>query len=293
MQPTRIQRYARSPGSSRRWLDLTFDALSLVEAQEAYLYRLHQHDGFELIAVERGNYRCLLNGRRLAAKPGDLIVVKPGDWHADEYEPRLKFYGLGFHLEKDGPDLSRQHVSLFRPGVQPEEQCLRSVRRQLWPILDRWRAEAEQSDAVTPQIQDSLLQEFFWRLVRALPPEVVSPRFLAATVEQGFLTDLQRLFHSRLEGNLALPEMAAALHLSESGLAHKCKSLLGLSPARAFLRCKLERARQLLERTEMSVKEVSAYLGFQNPYHFSKAFKRHFGHPPSQRSEPLNPESKI
>ena len=131
-------------------------------------------------------------------------------------------------------------------------------------------------------MQDALLLEFFWRLVRALPQEAISPRFLTASADQGFVTDLQRLFHQRLSGPLSVAEIARALHLAESTLAHRCRELLGVSPAKAFLRCKVERARRLLAGTDMTVKEISAYLGFQNPYHFSAAFKRCAGVPPSR-----------
>jgi len=39
----------------------------------------------------------------------------------------------------------------------------------------------------------------------------------------------------------------------------------------------------LLRYQGQRVKEVSEALGFANPYHFSRVYRRHFGHPPSIR----------
>jgi AraC family transcriptional regulator of arabinose operon len=43
---------------------------------------------------------------------------------------------------------------------------------------------------------------------------------------------------------------------------------------------RLNRARQLLARTTLSVKEISAQTGFQSPYYFSQRFKRKTGKSP-------------
>jgi AraC-like DNA-binding protein len=43
------------------------------------------------------------------------------------------------------------------------------------------------------------------------------------------------------------------------------------------MRRKMHIAAQLLQDPEMAVKQVSSRLGFADPYHFSRSFKRVFG----------------
>jgi transcriptional regulator GlxA family with amidase domain len=55
----------------------------------------------------------------------------------------------------------------------------------------------------------------------------------------------------------------------------------GLSLHRYLTRYRIDRAVDLLSTTTMSVSEVGAAVGFPDPSHFSKAFEKVIGHPPS------------
>ena len=143
-------------------------------------------------------------------------------------------------------------------------------------------------------MQDALLLEFFWRLIRALPKEALDADFLDASFDDAFPARMRRFFQTHLDRNLSVPEMAEMLGMSESSLAHKCKAILGYSPARAFLACKMERAGWLLAHTEMNVKEIAFRLGFADPYHFSRTFKRFLGKSPSAcRKKPRKKRLRI
>ena len=58
------------------------------------------------------------------------------------------------------------------------------------------------------------------------------------------------------------------------------KQQTGLSPYQYHLQLRINRARELLHGTTLSVKQVAARLNFENPYHFSKIFKRKTGMAP-------------
>jgi AraC-like DNA-binding protein len=279
-----VQNYRRVAGAVGGILPV-FDGLSVVDVRAPYIYGRHQHLGFEIIAVDRSRYRCTLNGCEERLRPGEILIVKPGDWHQDFCTPPLRYITINCHLDHDA--FGGNPPGLFAADATADHQRVRDSQKTLWPLLGRLRQESQRRDRFAAHLQDALLLEFFWRLVRALPSHALSPRFLAASADQGFITNLQRLFHQHLSEPLAVAAMARALHLGESTLAHRCQMLLGVSPARAFLRSKIERARRLLADTGMTIKEISAYLGFQNPYHFSKAFKRCAGVAPAHyRSAP-------
>lgn len=80
---------------------------------------------------------------------------------------------------------------------------------------------------------------------------------------------------------LAIPQIAELVNLSPSRFRHLFKTQIGLGPAEYIQRVRLRRARVLLERTFLSVKEVMALVGYNDPSHFSREFRRVHGVAPS------------
>jgi AraC-like DNA-binding protein len=71
--------------------------------------------------------------------------------------------------------------------------------------------------------------------------------------------------------------LAAAVNLSPSRFAHLFRGEVGTSPARFLHVVRMLHARKLLEGTFLSVKEVMARVGCNDPSHFSRDFRRFHG----------------
>ena len=77
-------------------------------------------------------------------------------------------------------------------------------------------------------------------------------------------------------------EFCKEIGMSRSVLHRKLKGLAG-QPASEFIRTlRLKRAVDLLEKSQLSVEEISYKVGFRSPAYFSKSFKTLFGKPPSE-----------
>ncbi|HKY04286.1 MAG TPA: AraC family transcriptional regulator [Blastocatellia bacterium] len=85
-----------------------------------------------------------------------------------------------------------------------------------------------------------------------------------------------------LHRNVTLKEMTRSAHLSRSRLFYLFKCEVGLPPGQYLKSLRLERARQLLETTMLSVKEVTAAAGFRDQSHFVRDFKKAYELTPSQ-----------
>lgn len=79
----------------------------------------------------------------------------------------------------------------------------------------------------------------------------------------------------------AFDDMAAASGMSPSAMRAACREMLGKTPSQIRLHLKLCHAYELLLRGDFNVAEVAESLGFCDPFHFSKTFKREFGCSPS------------
>lgn len=86
---------------------------------------------------------------------------------------------------------------------------------------------------------------------------------------------------AHLESDFPVPEMAAAAHMSVRSFCHAFYTETGQSPKSFFTQLRLGLARELLRHGAQNVTEVADRLGYANPFYFSRAFCREFGHPPS------------
>lgn len=137
---------------------------------------------------------------------------------------------------------------------------------------------------------------------RLVIPEPFLQKELACALEQLILTVAEtlqtstpvrslerslRLIHASYQKDLRIPELARMENLSPSRYHSLFRELTGLSPAAYIIDLRLQSACDLLRSTDMSIKQIALQVGYDDPFFFSKLFKRHLGvSPQSYRSAP-------
>ena len=79
-----------------------------------------------------------------------------------------------------------------------------------------------------------------------------------------------------------ISQIARALGISESGLRKKFKEKVSLSPTAYRLQYKMERAKYLLESTDLQVGQIADQLNFYDAACFCRAFRAVVGMTPLQ-----------
>ena len=85
-----------------------------------------------------------------------------------------------------------------------------------------------------------------------------------------------------LESSLTIQQVAEELGVSYSNFRKLFKEHTGLSPAIYQQDLRLQRAKELLTTTNMSIKEIAYQLNFESPDYFSAKFKIKTGRRPSE-----------
>ncbi|WP_419872447.1 helix-turn-helix domain-containing protein [Candidatus Pristimantibacillus sp. PTI5] len=85
-----------------------------------------------------------------------------------------------------------------------------------------------------------------------------------------------------LEMSLSLDELADQTGISKQHLNHVFRNAAGISPIDYYLRMKMQRACQLLDLTDNSVKEIGLSIGIGDPFYFSRLFKKMIGRSPTE-----------
>ncbi len=113
-------------------------------------------------------------------------------------------------------------------------------------------------------------------------PGFSKPKASTPTKEDAFILNLKEVFEAHMDDlQFDLDQLSQELYLSRSQLGRKVKALTGKSPAIYLRSLRLQKARQLLLSTELSIKEICYDVGFSNPAYFSSSYLEEFGETPT------------
>ncbi len=144
---------------------------------------------------------------------------------------------------------------------------LHRVQEDYGPEIATWVADQLVYALPRPQTQAQ-------RISLQARPEVRNAKLLLAL----------QIMQNNLEDPLRPEEIAGAVGLSTRQLERLFARYLQSSPKRFYLLLRLEKARNLLRQTDLSVTDVSVACGFQSLSHFSKSYRAAYGNPPGREA---------
>ena len=98
---------------------------------------------------------------------------------------------------------------------------------------------------------------------------------------EGPFAALNAWARANLRADLSVEALAARAHMSPRNFARAYPAAVGVTPAKAIARLRVEAARAAIESGEHSIQDVAARTGFRDVERMRRAFIRLFGAPPS------------
>ncbi len=160
-----------------------------------------------------------------------------------------------------------------RPGVYPI-----ALDRELLAMLDEATEilRASEGQREFERLATYLLESLLLALLARLPPTVWPERPMDARVARAM-----RFIHEHSGDRLDARSLAAAAGLSPNRLSQLFKRETGMEPRAAVRRERIDRARQLLADSRLSIEEVAEECGFCDRYYFSRVFREETGFTPA------------
>lgn len=92
---------------------------------------------------------------------------------------------------------------------------------------------------------------------------------------------------------VTLHDVAPLVNLSSSRLRHVFKDATGMSLKQYQKRLRMQKARELLEESFLSIKEIMMETGIQDRNHFARTFRKMYGSTPSEHRRLLAAQSQV
>lgn len=282
MNMTKHRVYSITDDQNSRKIKPVFNDFHNLRMDGEYEYPRHCHDNYEVIVVDTGPYFCNLNNVELTVKDSQFLVVKPGDFHQDHLYSNQSHFVLHLSIQIEDV-LANNQLELLRSNILPEDQ--------IYPIGNGWQPisffeEIEKNnslkDKYSYKIQEPLMELFFWNMIRCIPDTYLSVSFKDISNNHLFRSKLLNLFDLNYNRSLSVNEMSSKMNMSKRNLSIYCMNYFNDSPAKLFIKYKLDKAVELLRSGTLNIKDISDHLGFDNQFHFSRVFKRIYNVAPSK-----------
>jgi len=95
------------------------------------------------------------------------------------------------------------------------------------------------------------------------------------------ISKVLQYMESHLAEDVKLITLSKIANLSPTGLLWKFRQQLNTTPGQYYIKLRMQRAKQLLLETSLSVTQVSEKCGYQDVFYFSNAFYKYTGIRPS------------
>ncbi len=205
---------------------------------------------------------------------GDFFLLFPGEWHS--YHPTgprgWKKYWIGFRGNNMDDRVRAGFLSPTKPIYHVGFSD--SIVRLYHQAYDQAIEEAAYSQQVMAGIVNLLIG-----LMYSKERNMELKNRNQSHVD---LINRARLrIREELESSLTIQQVAEDLGMSYSNFRKLFKEHTGLSPATYQQDLRLQRAKEMLTTTDMSIKEIAYRLNFESPDYFSSKFKIKTGRKPS------------
>jgi AraC family transcriptional regulator, arabinose operon regulatory protein len=204
-------------------------------------------------------------------RAGSSFVFAPGACPHGTQDPdrRLVVFGMHFDLiNAYGQRLPQTRGLLPPPGHVVRDTTFFAT------LAQRCDASFRRGDALGERQSHLFLQA----MVLHLWEEALYPAPSAVDLA---LDEIMRAIQLEPGKRWTVDELAQRAHLSRAQFVRRFRAIAGLAPARFMIQARLERARQLIQETNMTLVQIADALGYEDVSFFSRQYKRYTGSAPS------------
>lgn len=213
------------------------------------------------------------NQKPTRIKEGDLFLLFPCEWHTYHPLPQKgwKSYWIGFK----GRNVDDRVRAGFLSPTKPIYHV--GFSSEIVHLYDEAFVKAKEEAAYSQQTLAGIVNHLVG-LMYSLE------RNIALNKDYNYADIMNRArlrIRESLESSLTIQKIAEELGIGYSNFRKLFKEYTGVAPAMYQQELRLQRAKEMLSTTNLSIKEIAYRLNFDSPDYFSAKFKIKTGRKPS------------
>lgn len=236
--------------------------------------RAHSHSFYQMFAPISGGGRVLIGGEYHPIRRGCVLIVPPDAAHCvlPEHGNPPKLIDVKFSLTENAPVQDIQALP-DRIELRDSQACLEALENIL--------TEADNQEAYFSEVVNMAFSILLISLIRGQRGEksaAVVGYEKAGRLDGTFkgidVAQLLKYINQNFNRIICLDDLCRFAHVSKTTLIDIFKEVYGTTPIKYLNHLRMQKARELLADSDISIGEISLLVGFQSIHYFSRSFKQ-------------------
>ncbi len=251
--------------------ELCFKKLSLQSDRAVISAKVHRHSEFELHLVTSGCQYYEIEGDSVCVDAGCFLLIAPNVQHrAMSFDEHTEKYALTFQYAACAPFFDIPNAFSF---------ALRSIPNESMEGLLFAEGELLHKTKLSQRLAENRLFELLTSIFRSVGLKE-NTETIQGLPTHAVLSLAIRYIEDNIECAPTVYELASYCHLSERQLSRIFLRHEAKTPFEFIRLRRIERAKELLQDTSLSLFEISERMSFPSEYYFNQFFKSGYGMPP-------------
>lgn len=241
----------------------------------------HWHEAMEVDYIFNGSWQFIVNGEERIVSKDEFVIINCGDIHGINFDFDLEGMDtIGFtlligeeFLKAVIPDLGE---CIFDDRAVRDNREFRGCLRRIYRLYMQDNHDYAEI-AITAQIT-MLLYELC--VSGAKKPKATIPINSQKNVER--LRGILMYLEENYTEDLSMEQVAERFHFSRTYFTRFFKTYTGMTFKEYLTRFRIEKARELLLESDLTVTEIAMRCGFSDSRRFIISFNKYYGATPHQ-----------
>ncbi len=217
-------------------------------------------------------------GKKYTLGKGDIFFIRPGEITYYEADAKTPWHYVWIGLSGMDAGNIFNSISGSRPVLHTEDS-------RLTPLMQNF---AHSGNCRTRRERYARLGKLY-EILSCLAEEL--PDGVYRSSGRTYAEEAAMYIHANLSSRISVTELARQIAIDRSYLCAVFKKYMGMSPQQYAIDLKMKSAANMLRRSDKSVSDVAASVGYADSLLFSRMFRAKFGCSPRKFRAEGQPEA--
>lgn len=229
-----------------------------------------------LVFPVKGKAKFTIDGESTILEPGIILHAGAGVELYKEVigETEWKFVLLHYKLVAD--ELTRKYMESMNFNLSIGAEG----RMEIDLLLQKLIKLQEEDNPYNQFKMKVILHNIFELIIFYLRENMVDSK-------EELINHIVSYIHENMDKYVSISQLAEMVGMDSKQFYYAFLKYIGMCPKKYLIQSKIKKAKELLQNKNYTISKVSAMVGYEDPLHFSRMFKKNIGVSPSMYQELL------